>query len=88
MWGALLIYLVGLVSIALIYPLILSIYVSMRDQMIAIIYKGSAPQQLVQIMPYLETAIYLFPYVSFIMLTIWLVITLYRYSVEGREYRW
>ncbi|MEM1929924.1 MAG: hypothetical protein QXH81_08160 [Thermofilaceae archaeon] len=88
MWGALLIYLVGLVSIALIYPLILSIYVSMRDQMIAIIYRGSAPQQLVQIMPYLETAIYLFPYVSFIMLTIWLVITLYRYSVEGREYRW
>ncbi|MEM4562473.1 MAG: hypothetical protein QXI55_00895 [Thermofilum sp.] len=88
MWGALLIYLVGLVSIALIYPLILSIYVSMRDQMIAIIYNGSAPQQLVQIMPYLETAIYLFPYVSFIMLTVWLVITLYRYSVEGREYRW
>ncbi|MEM1522050.1 MAG: hypothetical protein QXU69_03435 [Thermofilaceae archaeon] len=88
MWGALLIYLVGLVSIALVYPLILSIYVSVRDQMIAVIYNGSAPQQLAQIMPYLETAIYLFPYVSFIMLTVWLVITLYRYSVEGREYRW
>ncbi|MCS7105527.1 MAG: hypothetical protein NZ954_08235 [Thermofilaceae archaeon] len=88
--AVLILWLLALITVALTYPLIVYFYVLTRDIMIPTLLDltgASMPPFLKDLMPLVEAAIWWYPYITVTILTIWVLMTMFRYSVEGREYR-
>ena len=89
MIGALLRALVALYIVMLVTPFITWLYIEVRDDFIPQLFPGnSTPGTIVDFMQYAETAVYLWPWITFVLILVTTAIIVFRYSLEGREERW